>query len=190
MLRCWDSKNFACEKNGLEQDSLPSTPIKLPIIQNHRFYLANFLLHTSPSNFYFNILNSSNQKCMFFRRDEKWEVVYFFLGIRKIHGHTDTRTLYTDLLFWINFWKLEKYTDPLEKYTDSQTHRSYTRTLENKLVQNWTLCYLAHFVSLEFIKSKILALKFGQNSSFHKWKIPWNQFFVLKSFHISNDFRW
>ena len=39
-------------------------------------------------------------------------------GMRKIHGHTDTRTLYTDLLFWISFWKLEKYTDPLEKYTD------------------------------------------------------------------------
>ena len=41
-----------------------------------------------------------------------------FSGIRKIHGHTDTRTLYTDLLFSIDFWKLEKYTDPLEKYTD------------------------------------------------------------------------
>ena len=78
MLRCWDSKNFACEKNGLEQDSLPSTPIKLPIIQNHRFYLANFLLHTSPSNFYFNIRNSLNQKSMFFQSNEKWEVVYFF----------------------------------------------------------------------------------------------------------------
>ena len=53
------------------------------------------------------------------------------LGIRKIHGHTDTRTLYTDLLFWINFWKLEKYTDPLEKYTDPLIHGFNTQNLEN-----------------------------------------------------------
>jgi len=36
-----------------------------------------------------------------------------FLGIRKIHGPTDTRTLYTDLFNDIIFWKLEKYTDPI-----------------------------------------------------------------------------
>ena len=59
-----------------------------------------------------------------------------FSGIRKIHGHTDTRTLYTDLLFSINFWKLEKYTDPLEKYTDPLTHGFNTQNLENQLVQN------------------------------------------------------
>ena len=35
------------------------------------------------------------------------------MGIRKIHGHTDTRTLYTDLLNNIIFGKLEKYTDPI-----------------------------------------------------------------------------
>ena len=58
------------------------------------------------------------------------------MGIRKIHGHTDTRTLYTDLLFQINFWKLEKYTDPLEKYTDPLTHGFNTQNLENQLVQN------------------------------------------------------
>ena len=57
-------------------------------------------------------------------------------GIRKIHGHTDTRILYTDLLFSINFWKLEKYTDPLEKYTDPLTHGFNTQNLENQLVQN------------------------------------------------------
>ena len=34
-------------------------------------------------------------------------------GIRKIHGPTDTRTPYTDLLNKIIFWKLEKYTDPI-----------------------------------------------------------------------------
>ena len=42
-------------------------------------------------------------------------------GIRKIHGPTDTRTLYTDLLFIYYFWKLGKYTDPLGKYTDPLT---------------------------------------------------------------------
>ena len=33
--------------------------------------------------------------------------------IIRIHGPTDTRTLYTDLLDNIIFWKLEKYTDPI-----------------------------------------------------------------------------
>ena len=53
----------------------------------------------------------------------------FLLGIRKIHGPTDTRTLYTDLLNNIIFWKLEKYTDPIfwqffrcHKSTRTQTH--------------------------------------------------------------------
>ena len=97
-------------------------------------------------------------------------------GIRKIHGHTDTRTLYTDLLFWINFWKLEKYTDPLEKYTDPLTHGFNTQNLENQLVQNWNFCSFAHFVSLKFIKSQRLAFKFGQKFEFSQVKIPWNQF--------------
>ena len=60
-----------------------------------------------------------------------WKIHYQWdnLGIRKIHGPTDTRTLYTDLLNNIIFWKLEKYTDPIfwqflrcHKSTRTQTH--------------------------------------------------------------------
>ena len=66
------------------------------------------------------------------RQTRKW-------GIRKIHGHTDTRTLYMDPLFSINFWKLEKYTDPLEKYTDpwilyiSHTYTDLRKSTRSKL---------------------------------------------------------
>ena len=70
------------------------------------------------------LLNSHYSNCLYCNL-----IMHSNLGIRKIHGHTDTRTLYTDLLFSINFWKLEKYTDPL-------THGFNTQNLENQLVQN------------------------------------------------------
>ena len=55
------------------------------------------------------------------KRWQKYDLVKPKQGIRKIHGPTDTRTPYTDLLFFHYFWKLEKYTDPLGKYTDPLT---------------------------------------------------------------------
>ena len=89
-----------------------------------------------------------------------------FRGIRKIHGPTDTRTLYTDLLDNIIFWKLEKYTDPIfwqffryHKSTLRQTHSTYLESINIRYMEDvhyWNaIMYTLKIVNF-FMKSILL----------------------------------
>ena len=77
------------------------------------------------------------------------------LGIRKIHGPTDTRTLYTDLLNNIIFWKLEKYTDPIfwqflrcHKPARTQTHSKNSKFFMISILLN-------HYLNWQIIIAKM-----------------------------------